>query len=254
MNIGVIQRTVAETPWDPATLADHLDRVADLGYDGIELSGGGLDGLEVSALAAELDANDLAVPSAFVGTTVVDGHIELQSDDQRLAGDPAETAATYREVGCRGFSGGNPFDIESGADIDRAVEAVAAFADRLADHGVTLQYHNHAHEFHEVDGRTFFDELAETDVTFEVDVGHVERGGRNPAAVIRELSGQIDIVHMSDVDEAGNVVELGDGLVDFEAVAAASRDAGADWLVYEYNQTSDHETSLVHGAEFLDAL
>jgi sugar phosphate isomerase/epimerase len=120
---------------------------------------------------------------------------------------------------------------------------------------VTLHYHNHRHEFHEVDGHTFFDELAaETDVTFEVDVGHVEAGGRDPAETVRDLAGRVDIVHLSDVDRSGDVVELGDGVVDFGACVEAARDAGAEWLVYEYNQTTDHEASLGHAAEFVSGL
>lgn len=53
--LGVIQRTVAETPWEPDRVGDYLELLAALGYDGLELSVGGLAGLDRAAVEAALD-------------------------------------------------------------------------------------------------------------------------------------------------------------------------------------------------------
>ncbi|WP_229380144.1 hypothetical protein [Haloterrigena salifodinae] len=49
----------------------------------------------------------------------------------------------------------------------------------------------------------------------------------------------------------GRPVELGDGEVDTDACAAAARDAGAEWLLYEHDEPSDPVASLGYGARAL---
>lgn len=69
--------------------------------------------------------------------------------------------------------------------------------------GIQVAYHNHNVEFAPVGNTTGWDILIrETDprlVSFEVDLGWVTAGGRDPVAFLRQYRGRIKLLHVKDV-------------------------------------------------------
>ena len=119
---------------------------------------------------------------------------------------------------------------------------------------MAFSYHNHDHEFVEVDGETAFDLLAAatTDIVgFEVDCGWVTVGGVDPVSLLDRLGERVSLVHISDADGTGSPTEVGEGVLDVAACMEAVDDHGIDWAVYEHDDPTDAMASAAHGADVL---
>lgn len=223
-------------------LPSLLRRVGETDFDGVEFAGFGDTSPDEAATALE-----------EVGLEAAGAHVGIDA----LEDDPDGAAETCAAVGCERvvvpYLGDGHF--ESAAAVRETAARLSELADRLAERGLELGYHNHDHEFVPLEGddRSAFDLLLdETDdsLLIELDVGWAAAAGRDPTALLERLEGRAPLVHLKDVAE-GRPVELGEGEVDVDACAAAARDAGAEWLLYEHDEPSDPAASLAHGARTL---
>ncbi|MBX0294789.1 sugar phosphate isomerase/epimerase family protein [Haloarcula nitratireducens] len=220
-----------------APLSSLFHRIAVAGYDGVEFAGLG----DPSERTQLLDAAGLLPVGVHVGTD------ELRADPAAIDDELETLDAPYAVV---------PYlDDDHFADA-AAVDETAATLDRLArDLDRPLLYHNHVHEFVPVDDETAFDRLIEqTAVSFELDAGWAQAAGRDPVSLIRKLDGRVPVVHLKDVTADGDPTHLGEGVVDLPAVVAAAREAGTDWLVFEYDDPDDPLAAMEKGIEAMDRL
>ncbi|GAB3419146.1 sugar phosphate isomerase/epimerase [Haloparvum alkalitolerans] len=223
-----------------------LDRVGGTSFEGVEFAHR-VGEADPGTVADALTRNDLSPAVAHVGLAALE-----ESYD--------ETTARYRTLGVETLVVPwlDPEHFESGAAVADAAERLNAVASDLAADGFALAYHNHDQEFADLDGRPALEELlARTDdrVGLELDLGWAAVGGVDPAAYLERHADRITHVHFSDADAAsGTPVELGEGAIDLDACAAAAREAGAEWFVYENDDPSDAAASLTHGAATLDRL
>ena len=136
-------------------------------------------------------------------------------------------------------------------------------AKKLADEGIKLYYHNHHIEFRKFDGVTMLDIIRENAdrLGFELDVHWVHRGGYDPATVIRDYAGKVDLIHLKDyriggiapeafealgkgdfrtfMGEFKNVVqfaEVGEGTLDMQGIIETSLEAGAKHFFIEQDE------------------
>jgi len=91
------------------------------------------------------------------------------------------------------------------------------------DHGLEFGYHNHNHEFQQLDdadetGYDVFAEAVEDHVHLQLDVGWVETGGANPTEYISRYKDKISSIHMKNMEDGG-FVEIDEGDVNMKAVA-----------------------------------
>ncbi|TYL38991.1 sugar phosphate isomerase/epimerase [Natronococcus pandeyae] len=224
-----------------------LDSVADAGYDGVQFAG------EYSPLhddpetiAETLEDRGLEVAPPHVG-------IETLEDDREAVREAYEPLGVDAAV----VPWLDPERFESAAAVDETAGRLDALAADLADEGWELYYHNHDHEYADLDDQRAFDRFVEaTDVGIELDVGWALTAGDDPAERIRSLEGRLRTVHMKDmdVDADPGFVEIGEGDVDMQACAEAAEAVGAEWLVYEHDDPDDPAASLEHGAAFLSDL
>ena len=225
-------------------MADLLERVADAGYDGVQFSGGLRD-------ATAADARDLVDD---LGLDVTAAHVGIEQQEDDLV----EVCSTYETVGCDGLVVPwlPPEEFETRDHADAVADRLVRLADRLANRGLDLHYHNHDQEFTDVGGEPAFDVLLDrTDVRIELDVGWVAAGGYDPASYLERIGARGPLVHMKDMDvDTGTPVEIGEGDVDMQSCAGAARDAGAEWFIYEHDHPDDPAASIDHGAAFLDEL
>ncbi|MGF6823852.1 sugar phosphate isomerase/epimerase [Microbacterium sp. ZKA21] len=150
--------------------------------------------------------------------------------------------------------------VETVLDFCRRADAAA---ERLADEGIALYYHNHHVEFAKIDGRYLLDVIAENSphVGIELDAHWIARGGLDPARVIAQYAGRVRMVHLKDYRiampdaEVIDAVERGDysawstawnGLVQFAEVGEGNLDwpgiidqsirSGAEYLLVEQDE------------------
>jgi sugar phosphate isomerase/epimerase len=156
-------------------------------------------------------------------------------------------------------------DADRFADADAVAETatmLSALAERVANDGLRLAYHNHELEFVAVDGedRFAFDQLVETTegVDFELDVGWAHAAGADPVALIERYGDRISRVHLKDVvvdaaaERGGRPVDLGAGDVPLVECAEAARAADVDWAVFEHDAPEDPAAFVESAGEWSD--
>lgn len=212
-------------------LADRIERVADVGYEGVEFAG--LYGNDPADVAETLDETGLDAVAAHLGAD----DIEAEYDD---------LLAAYGELDCDRFVVPS-YDheaFESREGVAEAADRLDSLAERLADDGVDLCYHNHVFEFAEIDGTTGFDAFVEetAEVDLELDVGLATHAGADAVDLLERYADRIELVHVTDTvpgDDDHLHIDLGEGEVPLQECIDAARDTASDWLIYENGRT-DH--------------
>lgn len=201
-------------------LVGTLNQVADMGYAGVELAGTyGRSAQEVKEL---LDKLGLPCVGSHTGDRDLDEVVSFHK------------ALDCKYVGWAAFPGGLP-------DTEEALQAaVKLLNQRGADykeHGLRLYYHNHSGEFKKINGKAILDWFYEdTDpdlVKAQYDVCWVHNAGVDPAAYMRKYPGRCPLLHLKDMKADKTLTEVGNGVVDFEAIFAESEFAGVEWYVVE---------------------
>ena len=234
-------------------LAAQLDCLADAGYRHVELIGSQLD--DAPATRAALDARGLQVSSS---------HVSMAALRERL---PATLAA------CKtlGFDqlfmpAVPPAERDSDADYWRALgQELGRLAVQCADAGVALGYHNHHWELQaKAGGRNALEWLFEgasgTPLTWQVDVAWLVRGGADPIEYLHRYRDRVVSAHAKDLAPAGENLDedgwadVGQGRLDWPALAVACREAGARWLVAEHDKPNDPARFARNSHAWLSAL
>ncbi|MFC5529619.1 sugar phosphate isomerase/epimerase family protein [Cohnella yongneupensis] len=216
----------------PYTVRDHLSKdykgtltkIAEIGYRGIEL-GPPPKGMTIAEQKSLLDQLGLKVIGFHSGLN------ELESNPDEIVDYLEEVNAEKYVALSLGF--------ESKEDLLIKAAKLNKIGARLNQRGVQLLYHNHDWEFNKFDGVYALDLLRqETDpsfVKFELDTYWVKRGGQDPAGYLGGFFDRCPLLHIKDV-EAGEeqfFAEIGEGILDFNAIAHAAEKAGTKWFIVE---------------------
>ncbi len=113
----------------------------------------------------------------------------------------------------------------------------------MQDAGVTFGWHNHDFELLPIDGQLPFDILlSETDpalVDFELDMFWVRKAGQDIVNILNRAPGRFTMAHIKDIDEQGNMVGVGTGVIDFESILGNEAAIGLRHLFVELDHPSD---------------
>jgi sugar phosphate isomerase/epimerase len=169
-----------------ADLPGTLQRLADIGFTNVELFGytdrveALRDGLAATNLTApsghakliDQDVEAILKASAALGLeTVIDPHID-------------ESRWTSRE------------------DVEAIAHELSAVAERAADYGLSVGYHNHAFELsNRIDGVSALEVFANAlhdDVVLELDTYWSEVGGEPAAPFLERLGERVQFLHVKD--------------------------------------------------------
>lgn len=201
-----------------------VEKVAKMGYRAVEFAGYG--GLSPADMKALLDDNGLEAFGAHVGLAGLendmDSHIEMN------------TRVGNRFVIC-------PYaDIKTREDTLRLAEALNKCNEKLRAAGLSLGYHNHAHEFVK-DGDDYLLDIlfANVDKTVfaEIDVFWVAYAGVDPLAYIAKYPGRQPLMHLKELAADGKAnVEIGSGVIDFSALIKAGKELGTTRFVVEQEE------------------
>lgn len=206
-----------------------LATIAEIGYQEVEFAG--LHQTSAGEMRAILDR---------VGLRAVSSHQSLQDirtawpsvlDDAALMGQthivcPSIPASLRTLGGYRQVAG----------DFNRAGEAARA-------RGIQFGYHNHDFEFEPMGREVPYDLLLERCdpelVAMQMDIFWLVDAGADPLAYFEAHPGRFQTVHVKDRTESGEMVAVGQGVIDFAAILGQTRQAGIQHVFVEHDQPGD---------------
>lgn len=202
-----------------------VEKVAQMGYKGVEFAGYG--GLKPEQVVKLLKDNGLTAYGSHIGglpktDAELDAEIEMN------------LAVGSKYLIC-------PWqDMETRDDALRFAEVMNRTADRLRPHGLRLGYHNHDFEFKVDQGEILLDTVLQNvaeDVFVEFDVFWVAYAGHDPLRFIKKYAGRQPLMHLKELaaDRKANV-EIGAGILDFDAIIRAGMDAGVERFIIEQEE------------------
>jgi sugar phosphate isomerase/epimerase len=151
--------------------------------------------------------------------------------------------------------------LESKEKVMEFVTRAEEMAERLAQHGIQLYYHNHEVEFQKYDGEYLLDIIKNntSKLGFELDVHWIQRGGENPIEFVKKYAGRVTLLHLKDYrigqldisalksgDRAKvmlartNVVqfaEIGEGNLDMKGIIETGLASGSEYFLIEQDAT-----------------
>ncbi len=215
----------------PASFSRSMKRLRKIGYKHVQVSGVG----DVSPMEIKKRCDD-------AGVTVIGSHIGVGDIRDNFA-DVVDRLhvwnCAYVAIPWEGFK-----DCRTVAQVKKVFSDWNKLGKALKAEGITLQYHNHAHEFEKVGGKTILEILYDsTDPKYlqaEIDTCWVARGGADPADWCLKMKGRLDQVHLKDTVISGGqpvFAEIGDGNLNWPAVFAACKKAKVKHYIVE--QDSD---------------
>ncbi len=213
-----------------ADLEAALAALAEAGGREVELAG--LHGRSPAEMRAALDAAGLVASS---------GHVPIDAFESG----PEGVVEAARTLGTATVVVPSVPPPETAAEADATVERLVAASEVATGAGLAFAYHNHDFEFRTLDdGTDLWSRIVAAGLPHEPDVGWLQVAGRDPVAVLGELAGRCPLVHAKDVrrkaDGTWEDVIAGDGDLDWPAIVAAAAAAGAERLVVELDNPSEH--------------
>lgn len=206
-----------------ADLKGTLERVAKMGYEGVEFAG--FYGHSASAVAQMLKDCGLKVSSTHTGLKL------LQGDEF------SKTVEFHQAIGCNTLIVPSLGRVTGADGWLKSAEEMSRVAEKLRPLKMRLGFHNHTMEFQPVDGKVPHDLLYENmpkDVLVQIDIGHAARAGADYLAYIRKYPGRCHSFHMKDYSPTNDKALLGEGTVNFrEIFKLAQSSAGTEWYIVE---------------------
>jgi inosose dehydratase len=206
-------------------LADVLDEIFPMarraGFHNVELNQGFLTPELRGRVLQLVKANQLAMPSVYVG-----GPMHEQSLAERTITEALEFASLCKQLGCRAIVN-NPDPKPDGASKSDAELAVQVkMLDRLGrelgERGFELWTHAHAPAM--ADGaREWRYNLHHTDPRYVwvcLDIDWIYQGGQDPMTLLREAGGRVGSLHLRNSKHKLWLESLSDGDIDYREVAA----------------------------------
>ena len=219
-------------------MAEDADRtlatLAEIGYREVELAG--TYGMTPAAFRRSLDA---------AGLRAVSGHVDYpqeRGDVQRALDAAAELGHELLVIPWL------PEDLRTGDGYRSVAARLNRFGEAARAMNLRLGYHNHAFEFEETDGivpmSLLLDATSPALVDWQMDIFWTVHGGVDPFAQLEAHSGRITSVHVKDRTTGGEMVDVGDGVIDFTAVLAAAEDQGLRHAFVEHDNPEDAIVSV----------
>lgn len=231
---------------------DHVDEilatVAGAGFHAVELTSNYFPPDKTADSLALIDKHGLALPIAYIGGPMHDDRWHHTYD---LALNMADRLKPHPGLEAISFNCDPKPKAEAKTDAELEVEAQAleTLGTDLKKRGLRLLVHAHAPEManHAREWRYFVHHTTPADVGICLDTHWVFRGGENVLDILNEAGTRIGDVHVRNSTNGIWMEDVGDGDVDYKAVAAALKKLKyKGWLTVElaWDPTTPHTRPL----------
>jgi sugar phosphate isomerase/epimerase len=226
--IAIQLYTLRDFTATPADFAATLRRVREIGFHAVELAGtAGLPPAEAAKIVRDAD---LQICSSHESPRMI-----LENPQQVVdrLGEFGITHAAYPWP--------DGIDFSNAKHVDNLIAGLDAAGAVMRRAGMTLCYHNHAHEFFQRDGRTVLEEIfaltAPEHLQAELDIHWVQAGGGDPAETCLRLAGRLPLLHVKDFSVTAQgerqFAEIGYGNLNIPEIIAAAEAVGCQWFIVE---------------------
>ena len=229
MIIGAQLYTVREYTKTLEDFAETLKKVADIGYTAVQVSA--TCPFEAGWLRDRLKENGLFCAVTHTAPARIEKETDAVIEEHRVFG------CDYIGIGMA------PGGMEK---YDELVSVFKPAAQRIAEKGLHLAYHNHNIEFartgkgKEIYLERLLEDFTPRELAITFDTYWAQAGGADPAQWLRRLKGRVYNIHLKDMAFAlGNglsgmrMAAVGEGNMNFEAILAAAEDAGTQYALVE---------------------
>src|SRR6185437_385544 len=228
-----------------------LEAIQKIGYTEVEATAGNLDEIWPALEKTQLKAVSIHLEHSEPGSAL----------DSALAGHKQKgfeyVVVPYLETARGGADG-----------VKRISEMLNKIGEQAKSHGLTLCYHNHAHDFTPMGGSSpitmMMEQTQPSLVMLELDVFWASVAGLNPIDVLKKYSGRVPLVHLKDKAKdlgvqynekvpATAFKSVGSGSIDFPAVLSAAAASGVRHYFVEQDETpGDPIASLRKSYDYLE--
>jgi sugar phosphate isomerase/epimerase len=212
-----------------ADLIGTLEKVAKIGYDGVEFAG--YFGTPAKELNKALNRFGLKAAGSHVGIE------DLKQDLTKAIEYSLEIASPY--IICPGL----PKEMRSSGDeYKRTADLFNIIGQRCKESGIQFGYHNHDFEFLQFAGEYGLDLLVqhtEPELLFvELDTYWVEYSGLRSIDFIEKYKERCRILHIKDMKSSADKrnIEIGAGIMDFKTIIPAAQKQGVQWYTVEQEE------------------
>ncbi|MBC8154605.1 MAG: sugar phosphate isomerase/epimerase [Bacteroidetes bacterium] len=133
-------------------------------------------------------------------------------------------------------------------EINKSIEVFQKTGEAAKKAGIGFAYHNHATEFDAVEGgKTPYELiLSQTDkdlVKMELDLAWATKAGKDPVELFNGQPGRFPLWHVKDIKaDLKTITEVGNGVVDFKRIFAATKIAGLKYIFVEQDMAPGIES------------
>jgi len=205
-----------------------MKRVRAIGYPAVQISGIG------------------PIPVADINSILAGENLVCCATHEppaQILQNPSAVVERLQALGCKHTAYPYPADIDFGSEaaVEKLIRELDASGAVLHEAGLTLSYHNHAHEFRKLGDSTILEAIyAKTNpenLRAELDTYWIQYGGANPTAWVEEMAGRMPLLHLKDfavnAENQPMIAEVGSGNIDFASVVAAAEKGGCEWFIVE---------------------
>ena len=220
-------------------LLDTLKKVADMGFDGVELEYGMLKVADQETLASHLESIGLEVAS-------------IRNPFARTEFGLEDMIRQAKILKCRNVGIGTMTTAQfnqGAAGYERYFAQLERITQRFRQEGLRPVYSLRNHEFVRQNGLWIYDKLLAADESaglfFETDVLPLTRAAVDPPRIFAQLAGKMPVCRLTDQKIRENEMyfffpereecPLGEGLFDLALWADAARNVGTEWFVLGQN-------------------
>jgi sugar phosphate isomerase/epimerase len=239
-----------------------LKKVADIGYKYLELASYA-DGKFYGMAPRDFSkmVNDL-------GMEILSSHTQVEAQGITLE-NAKKMTADHAELGVKYCV--QPWVVEEARKTIASFQKMAADWNKVGEimkaSGIQFGYHNHNFEFAPLEGKVpyydvFLAELDKDLVTMELDLFWATKAGQKPVEMFKKYPGRFQLFHMKDMftkqapfyttTGVTDFAPVGEGLINFREILAASDMAGLKYMIVEQDQSregkpfDDIKTSLIN--------
>ena len=221
-------------------LEGALKQVAEMGYKFVEFAG--FFGHSAEDVKSWLDKYGLRVSGTHTGMKELDDDFE-------------GTVAYHKIIGNKNIIIPG-HDLSDQAKLDEFIEKANRYQPMLKEHGISLGYHNHSHEFlPNKDGSQIEDQLIyRTNLDIEIDTFWFYNATQVSAvAMMERIKDRLKVIHIKDGFVGGKGVPLGMGSAPVREVYDKAIEMGIPMVVESESLTPDGMTEAKICIEYLKA-